>query len=68
MRKIAFIHFICLVALSLFTSFSARAEDTEEDGRYWFNVNATGPMPLENWRWYAAVSYTHLDVYKRQVL
>jgi len=27
--------------------------DTEEDGRFWLNVNATGALPLENWRWYA---------------
>jgi hypothetical protein len=24
-----------------------------EDGRFWFNVNATGPTALENLRWYA---------------
>lgn len=27
--------------------------DVEEDGRFWLNVNAVGPLPAENWRWYA---------------
>jgi hypothetical protein len=27
--------------------------ETIEDGRYWFNVNVTGPTPVENLRWYA---------------
>jgi hypothetical protein len=37
----------CLASLPTY------ADETEEDGRFWFNVNATGAMPLENWRWYA---------------
>ena len=28
----------------------------------------TGREPIENWDTYVAVSYTHLDVYKRQIL
>lgn len=49
------IRFLFLIALTLvlLTGMPAHAEDTEEDGRHWFNINATGAMPLENWRWYA---------------
>lgn len=42
------------VFLVIFLCFSMPVvAETEEDGRFWFNVNATGAMPLENWRWYA---------------
>jgi hypothetical protein len=53
MRKITPIYLFCLLAATWLASLPAHAEDTEEDGRYWFNINATGSMPLENWRWYA---------------
>jgi hypothetical protein len=42
-----------VLAVLCLTSLPTYADDTEEDGRFWFNVNATGAMPLENWRWYA---------------
>ncbi len=38
---------LCVISLPTY------ADETEEDGRFWCNVNATGAMPLENWRWYA---------------
>lgn len=55
MQKVNMIRFLFSTALTLalLAGLPVHAEDTEEDGRYWFNVNATGPMPLENWRWYA---------------
>ncbi len=52
MLRMRFLSYV-MVALTLLTSLVAHANDTEEDGRYWFNVNATGAMSLENWRWYA---------------
>ena len=42
-----------MLAVLCLTSLPTYADDTEEDGRFWFNVNATGAMPLENCRWYA---------------
>lgn len=44
---------LAVLAVLCLTSLPTHADDTEEDGRFWFNVNATGTMPLENWRWYA---------------
>jgi Protein of unknown function (DUF2490) len=27
--------------------------DTQEDGRFWLNINAVGKLPAEGWHWYA---------------
>lgn len=29
--------------------------DTEEDGRFWLNINAQGKLPVENLSWYAEI-------------
>lgn len=29
--------------------------DTEEDGRFWLNMTATGDLPQLNWKWYAEI-------------
>jgi hypothetical protein len=42
---------LVFVALSS-AHISANAE-TIEDGRVWLNLNMIGPLPAENWRWYA---------------
>ena len=42
------------IALGAALVLACRAHaETIEDGRYWFNVNVTGPTPVENLRWYA---------------
>ena len=43
-----------LIALLYVYSFSAWA-DTEEDGRFWLNINAQGALPVENLSWYAEI-------------
>ena len=43
-----------LIALLYVYSFSAWA-DTEEDGRFWLNINAQGALPVENWSWFAEI-------------
>ena len=41
------------IALGAALVLACRAHaDTIEDGRFWFNVNATGPTAVENLRWY----------------
>ena len=43
-----------LIALLFVCSFSAWA-DTEEDGRFWLNINAQGALPVENLSWFAEI-------------
>lgn len=48
------VKFCCLCVsglLSLWTPLSVA--DTQEDVRFWLNVNATGNLPAEGWHWYA---------------
>lgn len=40
------------VVFLLGISFQVSA-DTEEDGRFWLNMTATGHLPQANWKWYA---------------
>lgn len=48
------IQYLKYTALGAALVLACRAHaDTIEDGRFWFNVNATGPTVLENLRWYA---------------
>lgn len=41
-----------LFVMFLLLSTHARA-DTEEDGRFWLNINAIGKLPADDWGWYA---------------
>lgn len=44
----------CRILSVLFLILSTQAfADTEEDGRFWLNINAAGKLPAENWHWYA---------------
>lgn len=41
------------IALLLLVFQQEAIADTEEDGRFWFNMNAVGKLPAEHWNWYA---------------
>ena len=43
-----------IVSLLALISCGAHA-DTEEDGRFWLNINAKGSLPIEGLNWYAEV-------------
>lgn len=44
-----------ILLLSLFFCIHVVSAETEEDGRFWLNVNAVGKLSAENWGWYSEV-------------
>ncbi len=44
-----------ILALLIALSSANACADTEEDGRFWLNVNAQGKLPVENLSWYAEI-------------
>lgn len=48
------VKFCCLCVCGLLSLWGQSCvADTEEDGRFWLTVNATGQLPAERWHWYA---------------
>jgi hypothetical protein len=42
-----------VLLLNLLLCVHAVSAETEEDGRFWVNLNATGQLPAEGWSWFA---------------
>ncbi|MDP2153433.1 MAG: DUF2490 domain-containing protein [Methylotenera sp.] len=50
--RVSFLSIGMLIAISSFSAHLS-ANSIVEDGRIWLNLNATGALPSEGWRWYA---------------
>ena len=59
---------VSALALTLCMSIPAFAGQWQHNTGGWRYQNDDGGYPADTWQWIEAVSYTHLDVYKRHLV